>query len=148
MSELTNALNRILSWFKKNKPSTIESLQPGLTIEEIDEKVKDLPFRLTQEVYELYQWRNGMIDDGSCFFQAFRFFSLEEAIEHSRTVMEDIRLLFPFDWFPIFEFEGDYSAAIVRRLVLYAVILYRVRPINQQLPGDVGKVKIMSRSKH
>ncbi|MEL6462495.1 MAG: hypothetical protein AAFQ91_30445 [Cyanobacteria bacterium J06621_15] len=112
MSELTNALNRILNWFENNKPSTVESLQPGLTIEEIDEKVKDLPFRLTQEVYELYQWRNGMIDDGSCFFIYYRFIPLEEAIEHSRTVMEDIRLLFPFGWFPIFEFEGDYSAII------------------------------------
>ena len=92
MSELTNALDRILNWFENNKPSTIESLQPGLTIEEIEEKAKDLPFRLTQEVYELYQWKNGMIDDGSCFFECYRFL--------------------PFGWLPIFEFEGDYSAVI------------------------------------
>ena len=48
MSELTNALDRILNWFQNNKPSTIDSLQPGLTVEEIEEKVKYLPFRLTQ----------------------------------------------------------------------------------------------------
>ena len=112
MSELTNALNRILNWFENNKPSTIESLQPGLTIEEIEEKAKDLPFRLTQEVYELYQWRNGMIDDGSCFFSAFRFIPLEEAIKYSKSVVEDIEIFFPFGWLPIFEFEGDYSAVI------------------------------------
>ena len=81
MSELTNALDRILNWFQNNKPSTIDSLQPGLTVEEIEEKVKDLPFRLTQEVYELYQWRNGMIDNGSYFFRYYRFISLEETLE-------------------------------------------------------------------
>ena len=48
MSELTNALDRILNWFQNNKPSTIDYLQPGLTVEEIEEKVKYLPFRLTQ----------------------------------------------------------------------------------------------------
>ncbi|BAY87135.1 PBS lyase HEAT-like repeat protein [Calothrix parasitica NIES-267] len=112
MSELTNALNRILNWFENNKPSTIESLQPGLAIEEIKEKVQDLPFRLTQEVYELYQWRNGMVDDGSCFFQAFRFFSLEEAIEESQIMGEAWGLSLPFGWFPIFEFEGEYFSAV------------------------------------
>ena len=112
MSELTNALDRILNWFQNNKPSTIDSLQPGLTVEEIEEKAKDLPFRLTQEVYELYQWRNGMVDDGSCFFSAFRFLPLEEAIKYSKSVVEDIEIFFPFGWLPIFEFEGDYSAVI------------------------------------
>ncbi|MBV6621896.1 MAG: hypothetical protein KI793_02910 [Rivularia sp. (in: Bacteria)] len=112
MSELTNALNRILNWFQHNKTSTVESLQPGLTVEEIDEKVKDLPFRLTQEVYELYQWRNGMIDDGNCFFQAFRFFPLEEAIEESQIMEEAWGLSLPFGWFPLFEFEGEFFSAV------------------------------------
>jgi hypothetical protein len=48
MSDLTNAQDRILNYFQNNKPSVIESLQPGLTIEKIEEKVKDLPFRLIQ----------------------------------------------------------------------------------------------------
>ena len=112
MSELTNALNIILNWFQYNKPSIVDALQPGLTIEEIEEKVKDLPFRLTQEVYELYQWRNGMIDDGSCFFTAFRFFSLEEAIEESQIMKEAWGLSLPFGWFPLFEFEGEFFAVV------------------------------------
>ncbi|MEO0685067.1 MAG: hypothetical protein AAFY76_08495, partial [Cyanobacteria bacterium J06649_11] len=105
-------LNKILNWFESNKPSTIESLQPGLTIEEIDEKVKDLPFRLTQEVYELYQWRNGMIDDGSCFFRYYRFIPLEETLEESNLFEEAWGLSLPFGWFPLFEFEGDFFAVI------------------------------------
>ena len=112
MSELTNALNRILNWFENNKPSTIESLQPGLTIEEIEEKAKDLPFRLTQEVYELYQWRNGMIDDGSCFFRYYRFISLEEALEELKLMEEAWGLSLPFGWFPLFEYEGEYFSIV------------------------------------
>ena len=112
MSELTNALDRILNWFQQNKSSIIESLQPGLSIEEIEEKVKDLPFRLTQEVYELYQWRNGMIDDGSCFFSGYRFLPLEEGLEYSKNVGEYIDSLLPFGWLPLFEFNGGYFAII------------------------------------
>lgn len=112
MSELTNALNGILNWFENNKPSTIDSLQPGLTIEEIESIVKDLPFRLTQEVIELYQWRNGMIDDGSCFFSAFRFLPLEEAIEELKLMEEAWGLSLPLGWFPLFEYEGEYFAAV------------------------------------
>ncbi|MGB6295960.1 MAG: hypothetical protein WBF90_07210 [Rivularia sp. (in: cyanobacteria)] len=112
MSELTKALNRILNWFQHNKPSTIESLQPGLTIEEIEEKVKDLPFRLTQEVYQLYQWRNGMIDDGSCFFRYYRFLPLEDALEELKLMKEAWSLSLPFGWFALFEFEGEYFSAV------------------------------------
>ncbi len=108
MSDLTNALDRILDWFQNNKPSTIDSLQPGLTTEEIESKVKDLPFRLTQEVYELYQWRNGMIDDGSCFFRYYRFLPLEE----TNLCEEAWGLSLPFGWFPLFEFEGEFFAAV------------------------------------
>lgn len=112
MSELTNALNRILYWFENNKPSTIESLQPGLTIEEIESKVKDLPFRLTQEVIELYQCRNGMIEDGSCFFRYYRFLPLEETLEESNLCEEAWGLSLPFGWFPLFEFEGEFFAVV------------------------------------
>ncbi|MEM7716056.1 MAG: hypothetical protein AAF349_21205 [Cyanobacteria bacterium P01_A01_bin.68] len=112
MSELTNALNRILNWFQEHKSSTIDSLQPGLTIKEIESKVKDLPFRLTQEVYELYQWRNGMIDDGSCFFSSYRFLPLEEAIEELKIMGEAWGLSLPFGWFPLFEFEGEFFSAV------------------------------------
>ena len=112
MSELTNALNRILNWFESNKPSTIESLQAGLTIEEIDEKVKDLPFRLTQEVYELYQWRIGIIYEVIEFFPGYRFLPLEESSEYSKNVSEHIDSFLPFGWFPLFQFEGQMISVI------------------------------------
>ncbi|OYD98753.1 hypothetical protein CDG77_04670 [Nostoc sp. 'Peltigera membranacea cyanobiont' 213] len=85
MSLLTDALDRILNWFQQNKPSYAFSLQPGLAYEEIEEKVKNLPFTLPREVYELYQWRNGMrICKGekiAQFFHGYTFLSLEDAID-------------------------------------------------------------------
>ncbi|MEH1969991.1 hypothetical protein [Nostoc sp.] len=63
MSLLTDALDRVLNWFQDHEDlefAHFESLELGLTYEEIEEKVTDLlPFRLPKEVYELYQWGNG-----------------------------------------------------------------------------------------
>ncbi|MDB9513820.1 SMI1/KNR4 family protein [Kamptonema animale CS-326] len=66
MSELTEALDRILKalpqkpWMEFPGVEYDSSLlQPGLTHTEIEKIVKDLPIRLPDEIYELYQWRNG-----------------------------------------------------------------------------------------
>ncbi|MCC3415948.1 MULTISPECIES: SMI1/KNR4 family protein [unclassified Microcoleus] len=61
MEELTNALERILKWMQKHDPQIATIWQAELSLSEIEEKVRLLPFRLPQEVYELYQWRNGFI---------------------------------------------------------------------------------------
>ena len=60
MSLLTESLEQILIQLEQKDPEIAASLQPGLTREEIDEIVKYLPFKLPEEVYELYQWRNGI----------------------------------------------------------------------------------------
>lgn len=57
--ELTQALNRILEWHKPHNPQFADYLQPSLSINEIDNLAKDLPFQLPTELYTLYQWRNG-----------------------------------------------------------------------------------------
>lgn len=92
MSELTNALNRIIKYLKQNNPEAASWLQPGLSKEEITEIVTDLPFELPQELYELYQWRNGReITDDNCrrgfkygfiFYadMSYRLCSLKEAV--------------------------------------------------------------------
>ena len=86
MSELIHALNRILNWLKNNpseKYASVDVLQPGLSYEEIDRRVADLPFKLPEEVYQLYQWKNGTCDgeeDFSKFFNGYTFLSLEAAI--------------------------------------------------------------------
>lgn len=56
---VTFALERIEYWARQNDPAFITLLQPGLSRSEIDAAVGSLPFALAEEVYELYQWRNG-----------------------------------------------------------------------------------------
>lgn len=58
-TSLISVLERITSWFQANKPNIIQALQPGLSREQIEAQVQVLPFRLPEEVYQLYQWRNG-----------------------------------------------------------------------------------------
>lgn len=111
MSTLTNALERILNWLQNNlllEYASLEVLEPGLTYEEIEEMVADLPFRLPQEVYELYQWRNGTCygeEDFARFFYYRAFLSLESALEKYEELIEDVAY-WESDWFPIFE-END-----------------------------------------
>ena len=59
MSKLLEELAYIFEWMEYTVPDLSEHYNPGLTREQIDKMVKDLPFKLSEEVYELYQWRNG-----------------------------------------------------------------------------------------
>ena len=57
MSELIDALDRIVNWLEKHpceKYSSVDVLQPGLSYEEIKRRVADLPVMISEEVYELY----------------------------------------------------------------------------------------------
>jgi len=40
-------------------PGVAELLDSGLTSEEIDNQLQDIPVQITQEIKELYQWTNG-----------------------------------------------------------------------------------------
>ncbi|MBD2511700.1 SMI1/KNR4 family protein [Nostoc sp. ATCC 53789] len=64
MSELTDGLEYILDWLESTNLELFDCYNPGLTRQQIDKIVKDLPFKLSEEIYELYQWRNGIADLG------------------------------------------------------------------------------------
>ncbi|MFM2062411.1 MAG: hypothetical protein RLZZ507_2081 [Cyanobacteriota bacterium] len=124
MSNLTTALNRILDWLQLHKPDDAAGFLPGLSLEEIEEKVKVLPFRLPQAVYELYQWGNGSSNEEMIFVYHY-FLSLDTAIELAIPEKDDYCLnsvIFqqfrqedgkPRYVFPLFEFEGEYFAISV-----------------------------------
>ncbi|OUL26499.1 hypothetical protein BV378_12500 [Nostoc sp. RF31YmG] len=66
MSNLTEALNIILNWLQQNQwcrfkeaEKSASLLQPGLSRAEIDSFIGDSNLQFPQEIYELYQWRNG-----------------------------------------------------------------------------------------
>ncbi|KJH73599.1 SMI1/KNR4 family protein [Aliterella atlantica] len=84
MTVLTETLDRLEYWLWQNHPGVAELLKPGLTSEEIDNQVQDLPVQLTQEIKELYQWTNGC----DLFFTPFYdetlcAMPLENAIQYS-----------------------------------------------------------------
>jgi len=60
MSDLTTALNRIMNWLERYKPDFADTFLQGLSRKEIEEMTKDLPGKVPEEIYELYQWRNGV----------------------------------------------------------------------------------------
>ncbi|OUL25627.1 SMI1/KNR4 family protein [Nostoc sp. 106C] len=119
MSVLTETVERIFKHLQQHRAEIAALLQPGLTIEEIQSQIKNLPFCLPQEVYELYQWRNG-IDYSNIskienfhfdisFIPGLDFLPLEEAIESSKEI-EEFRDKYTSPeeenchklWFPIF----------------------------------------------
>ena len=106
MSELLTYLNFISDWVHQYKADCPALMNEGLSRKVIDEKVKDLPFRLPNEVYELYQWRNGgqksfiPHPDG---WDVASFPSLEEAVESAKDWNGS------FNLFPLFSIEdGGY----------------------------------------
>ena len=64
MSNLTQALDKIVNWQRVNFPeeqlsflnSGLISLRSGLRRQQIEELTSNFPFRLTKELYELYQY--------------------------------------------------------------------------------------------
>jgi cell wall assembly regulator SMI1 len=59
MSTLTKKLECIWSWLESTNLEFFDCYNPGLTRQQVDRIIKDFPFKLSEEVYELYQWRNG-----------------------------------------------------------------------------------------
>lgn len=123
MSFLRKTLDRIFKHLQQYRPEVASLLKPGLSLEEIQAQVKSLSFCLPQEVYELYQWHNGIdfesfsknfsnvdfLPFDMSFIPHFDFLPLEYAIEdsnemekfrHEYTSPEDDNCHKP--WFPIF----------------------------------------------
>ncbi|NEO88310.1 MAG: SMI1/KNR4 family protein [Spirulina sp. SIO3F2] len=84
MSQLTEALNRIMNWLQEYQPDYAASFLPGLSRQEIDEITAPLNLYIPEEIYELYQWRNGrsvvpFIDTDLSRFEIYEFLPLKEA---------------------------------------------------------------------
>jgi hypothetical protein len=59
MSSLINALRSITPWYQNPERSRPSHYPAGLSLNEIEQKLAILPFRLPVEVYEIYQWCDG-----------------------------------------------------------------------------------------
>ncbi|MBD2034840.1 SMI1/KNR4 family protein [Leptolyngbya sp. FACHB-321] len=115
MSALTDALNRIIEWLQQNSPTCASGFLPGLSSREIEEKLSELPFCVSREVYELYQWRNG-INNGCGVFVYHCLLNLETALRDSQGINDSFWLEAreedgnPKYLFLIFDFDGEYFA--------------------------------------
>lgn len=121
-SPLIQALERILSHWQAKAPTVAQSLRSGLSRKQIETQLQNLPFRVPEEVYQLYQWRNGSEDRRGLahqveFMPQYLMLSLEEAIAEYEAIQE--MLLFDFEdeeeveesktfWFPLFARDSDY----------------------------------------
>ena len=120
MSALTEALERIRNHHLEHNPELVEALQPGLTREEIHELIKDLPFPFPEELYELYQWRNGMEDDYDYPFihtygGFYALIPLEDAVKRLQNFYKfgnrNKYGKFEHNWLIIFTAASDHNAA-------------------------------------
>lgn len=64
MGTLIEALERIMNWLTEHQPKYAASFLPGLKYDEIQTMEAEFGFQLPEEIYELYQWRNGTQEDG------------------------------------------------------------------------------------
>ena len=134
----TTALERIEHWARQNDPAFVALLQPGLTRQEIDTAVSGLPFALAEEVYELYQWRNGQgwgeFHFGLDRSGQYRLIPLEEAVHQWNTYLNesyaillenndpsaaatggwsaDVVLLEAGGWLPVLRMDSDFQATL------------------------------------
>lgn len=114
MSALTDALNRIMTWLQENSPICASGFEQQLLPEVIQEKLSQLPFYVSEEVYELYQWRNGNPYCG--VFVYHRLLDLDTALEYSQGINDTYWLEVraedgdPLYLFPVFDFDGEYFA--------------------------------------
>lgn len=85
MSVLSEKLEQLEYWLWQHHPIVAESLPSGLTREEINSQAQCLPFQLSKEIQELYQWHNGCFSlFGSAYLdEGLGFLSLEKAIQYS-----------------------------------------------------------------
>jgi hypothetical protein len=115
MSDLTDSLNRIMQWLQQNSPTCASGFLPGLSSEEIEKKLSELPFCVSREVYELYQWRNGT-NNGYSVFVYHYLLDLETALRYSQGINDSFWIETreedgdPKYLFIIFDFDGEYFA--------------------------------------
>ena len=147
LSELIDKFQYSFEWLEYTKPGMTDCYNPGLTCQKIGKTVKDLPFQLSEEIYELYQWRNGFAFDNNLTSNMFlfpdrlgndvpiTFCSLQDSVyiyNIMRPVSEaDTNPSSEYEywnskWFPIGEYEGKKILYVVGDLDPSPVHLWNV----------------------
>jgi Pentapeptide repeats (8 copies) len=112
---------RHLKWTQERAVGTIQSLQPGLTRQKIDDIVFHHFDRYSpvvpEEIYQLYQWRDGMVGElhWNRFIHGQSFRPLRDAVERSSKQQRE-RIngdYWPQDWLDIFSCQSDNGGSFI-----------------------------------
>ena len=117
MQSISHSLDRIFKVWQQDREELIPLLQPGLSPEEIQAKVSQLSLQLPQEMYELYQWHNGIASNitfefATDFLPGFNFLSLDQALKHFNEIENYRQQVMSLQgepghrpWFPVFSID-------------------------------------------
>jgi hypothetical protein len=111
MADITEGLDRIRKVFAAYTPHRVKDIGVGLALEKIEEITRNLHFILPPEVYELYQWGNGL--SWNFLFENYEFLSLKLAIQCYQEELSQAKADYPeiaefFQYrFPIFQLWCD-----------------------------------------
>jgi hypothetical protein len=130
--KISDTLNTILCYLEKLKQPVVTYMNAALDRESIINLFKVVSLNPSDELIELYQWRNGTkviqgtaLDDVQ-FFPGFHFLSLEDSISNYLAIQTDQR--WNNNWFPIFaNGGGDF----------YAIELFSVNEGNTPVIGFI-----------
>lgn len=111
-SRLSAVVDRLADWLPMNSPAAARALQPGLSSADVVVRSAAEGCQLPPEVVAFYAWHNGMRTDTDVPLVWYhRFMSLDDSFERRRTYQNPVlRAMSPLpdDWFPLFEFEGEF----------------------------------------
>ena len=119
VSPLAVSLEKIGKWLETYYQPAARSLQPGLSREQVQPLLKDLPLTIPGELYNLYSWHNGQqrIGPGAEFIPAYSFLSLQDALKTYRDMRElSINIqgdeTWPSYFFPILSFQDSFYVVL------------------------------------
>jgi len=103
MSAIETAVEGIHRWLRDHAPDLENLLERPLTRQEIDDLAGPWGYRLPEEAYTLYSWRNGL-GDRQCLIPGYQFDSLAEALKYATHGDEFSELVGPEEYgtLPIF----------------------------------------------
>lgn len=107
MADLREALELISDYLEQEIGA--QSLNPGLSFEDIEREASILPFELPMEVYQLYLWRNGGSFESLPYPSFFNCEKGYERINGFLSLLDAVEVAKSWNngWFPLFDTDGS-----------------------------------------
>ena len=112
---LIAVLDRIMNWMLTNQPSYAESFLPGLSRQEIDSICEVIPGCLSEDICQLYQWRNGTNEEYWRWMLNFHlhYQPLQEVVMDILETEDDTYTFDGKHLFPFFQKEKTFYCSLI-----------------------------------